>query len=201
VSGGRLGVYGGSFDPVHWGHLHVALLAREAAGLDEVLFVPASRPPHKPDRDLSAPEHRLAMLRAALAAEPRTAISALELEAGGPRYTVDTLARIRSERPGVELHFILGQDSLRDLPQWREPERILAENRVIAVNRPGLDPGTVAPELASRVLMVGGNPFAISASEVRRRAAAGLAIHHLVPEPVAVYISKHGLYREPAPGD
>ncbi len=201
MSAGRLGVYGGSFDPVHWGHLHVALLAREAADLDEVLFVPAARPPHKPDRDLSSGEHRLAMLGEALAAEPRTSISTLELEAGGPRYTVDTLSRIRAERPDAEVHFILGLDSLRDLSTWREPERILGENRLIAVNRPGLDRGGVDPALAARCRMVEGNPFAISSSEVRRRVAAGLDIRHLVPGPVAVYISKHGLYRNATSGD
>ncbi len=190
-----LGVFGGSFNPVHWGHLHVALLAREASGLDAVLFVPAASPPHKPGRDLAPALHRLAMLRLALAGEPGAEISEIELEPGGPRYTADTLDRLAAARPGVELHFILGFDSLRDLPGWRDPEGILARHRVIAVDRPGIDRSALPPDLAARCRLVEGNPFAVSASGIRARAAAGRSIRHLVPPEVERYILAEGLYR------
>ncbi len=191
----RLGVLGGSFNPVHWGHLHIALLAAEAAGLDEVLFMPAARPPHKPDTILAPAQDRLEMLQLALLNEPRARVSGIELAADGPRYTVDTLARLREENPGAELAFIVGLDSLREMPTWREPERILAEHRVIAVDRPGVDREGLAPELSRRVLLVEGNPFAISSSRIRRRVAAGLSIRHLLPRPVEEYILARGLYR------
>lgn len=190
----RLGVLGGSFDPVHWGHLHIALLAREAAGLDRVVFVPAARPPHKESRELAPPEHRVALLELALSSEPKTEISRIELEPGGPRYTVATLDALRKLHSEAELAFILGLDNLRDLHQWREPARILDDYEVIAVDRPGLDRETVDPSVRERCRLVGGNPFAISSSAIRNRAARGLSIRHLVPPAVEVYITSRRLY-------
>ena len=190
-----LGVIGGSFDPVHRGHLFIALLAREAAGLDEVLFVPARRPPHKPDRAMAPPNDRLAMLKLALRDEPASRLSSIELEPDGPRYTVDTLSRLRETHPGTDLSFILGFDSLRELVHWREPDRILDEFRVIAVDRPGVDPSVIPDRVRRRCLLVEGNPFAVSSTVVRARVARGLSIRHLVPDAVAAYIERRGLYR------
>lgn len=190
----RIGVFGGSFNPVHRGHLFVAMLAAEAAELERVLFVPAADPPHKEGMELAPAPHRVAMLGAALASEPGTGISDVELRPAGPRFTVDTLQVLAAERPGDELVFILGMDSLLELPGWRSPERILERHRIVAVNRPGLDAGAVPPPLASRCLLVEGNPFAISATGVRRRVAAGLPLRHLVPRAVEDYIREHGLY-------
>jgi nicotinate-nucleotide adenylyltransferase len=190
----RIGVLGGSFDPVHWGHLHAALLAREAARLDAVLFVPAAAPPHKPGRSLAPDTDRLRMLSLALVSEPRTAVSTLELREGASRYTADTLDALAREHPGVRLHFILGVDSLIDLPGWKDPERILSGHRVVAVDRPGFDPALIDPELAVRCRLVTGNPMAVSATGIRERAARGLSIRHLVPGPVADYIEERGLY-------
>jgi nicotinate-nucleotide adenylyltransferase len=192
---GRVGVLGGSFNPVHLGHLHVARLAREAADLDTVLFVPAERPPHKGAAALAPAEHRVAMLQAALEDETDFALCDIELQRGGPRYTVDTLDALARSYPGRGLTFIMGADSLADLPGWREPERILAEHTVIAVDRPGFDPGSVDPGIAARVRIVTGNPFAISSTGIRGRAAAGLSIRDLVPCGVDAYIARHGLYR------
>lgn len=194
----RLGVLGGSFNPVHWGHLHIGLLAAEAAGLDEILFVPAARPPHKTDGALAPAEDRLAMLRLALPGETGARVSTIELAEAGPRYTVDTLCALKAEHPDAQLAFIVGFDSLLEMPAWREPERILAEHRVIAVDRPGVDRSSLDPDLACRVMLVEGNPFAISASQIRRRVAGGLSIRHLVPGPVEEYIRARGLYRAAA---
>ena len=193
----RLGVFGGSFNPVHHGHLFLAQLAREAAGLDHVLFVPAARPPHKQGEDLAPAIHREAMLELALQDEPAASVSRVELQPGGPRYTVETMSRLREQFPEAKLHFIMGMDSLRDLPTWRDPERLLREFRVIAVDRPGLEPATLDPEVASRCRLVLGNPFGISGTAIRKRAAAGLSVRHLVPSQVAAYIRDHALYREP----
>lgn len=194
----RIGVFGGSFDPVHRGHLYVALLAREAAGLDRVVFVPAARPPHKAGAALAPAADRLAMLRAALDAEPESGVSEVELAPGGPRYTVDTLAALRTVYPGAALAFILGMDSLRDLPGWREPGRILAEAELIAVDRPGMAVPEIPSPWEGRVRLVTGNPFAVSSTDVRRRAAAGLSLRHLVTAGVEAYILDHGLYRAAA---
>jgi len=190
----RVGVFGGSFNPVHWGHLHLALLARENADLDVVLFLPAATPPHKEPGELAPAPDRWAMLEQALASEPHTSLCNLEITAGGSRYTVDTLDRLKREQPDWELNFILGMDSLAELSTWKDPERLVSTYRVIAVNRPG---GAVEIPAVwqNRVLVVAGNPFAISSSAIRERVAAGRSIRHLVPGPVAAYIAEHRLYR------
>ena len=172
----------------------MALLAREAAALDAMLFLPAASPPHKEPGHLAPAEHRWNMLERALAAEPHTQPCNLELTPGGPRYTVDTLDRLQREHPDWELHFILGMDSLAELSTWRDPERLVTTYRVIAVNRPG--GATDVPAVwENRVLQVTGNPFAISSSAIRQRVASGRSIRHLVPPAVAAYIAEQGLYR------
>jgi nicotinate-nucleotide adenylyltransferase len=191
----RVGVLGGSFNPVHVGHLHMALLAREEAGLDRVIFVPARRPPHKTDAELAPPSERLAMLRAALVGEERAEVSTLEMEEGGPLYTYETLRRLRNTLPGEEIRFVMGLDSLLELPGWRDPERIVEEFGVIVVDRPGCPlPPPEDPWLA-RCRLVEGNPFAVSSSLIRERVADGRSIHHLVPPPVEAHIRAQGLYR------
>jgi nicotinate-nucleotide adenylyltransferase len=191
----RLGVFGGSFNPIHRGHLYAATLAREAEALDGVVFVPAANPPHKTASDLAPAADRLAMIRAALTDEPGFSVSTVELDPGGPRYTIETLLRLCEEHPGHDLVFILGLDSLVDLPGWREPDRILDTFGVIAVDRPGLDTGAVDPTWRKRVRVVGGNPFAISSTGIRRRVAAGRSIRHLVVAGVEAHIREQGLYR------
>ena len=190
----RVGILGGSFDPVHWGHLHIALLAREAAGLDRVLYVPAAAPPHKPAKVLARAADRRAMLERALEDEPHTEVCDLELVPDGPRYTVDTLDALAALHPDWELWFVLGMDSLSELITWKDPERLLARYRVIAVNRPG-DTASVPEAWESRVLRVSGNPFAISSRAIRERVLCGHSIRHLVPPAVEAYIAEHHLYR------
>ena len=193
----RRGVFGGSFNPLHRGHLYAALLALETESLDQVLFVPASCPPHKSSEALAPARDRLAMLEAGMAGEPRFAISSIELEPDGPRFTIETLEALAGIYPQESLSFIMGMDSLVELPTWREPERILKEFQVIAVDRPGLDPDLRDLKLGGRPRLVTGNPFAISGTTIRERVARGLSIRHLVPEPVEQYIIGRGLYRTP----
>ena len=204
----RIGVYGGSFDPVHLGHLLAAECCREQAGLDRVVFVPAAVPPHKRDRTLAPAEDRLAMLRLATGGHDAFAVSTVELDRGGVSWTVDTLAALAAAEPGVELRLILGPDALADLPTWREPGRILTLAEPLAVERDSLD--DVASLAANRPLadLLGAERLArlvagrvrmpaigIRASGIRARVAEGRSIRHLVPRAVEAYIAAHGLYR------
>ena len=191
----RCGVLGGSFNPVHRGHLFAARLALEEEDLEEVLLVPAARPPHKPVDELAPALDRLTMIRAALQDEPDMSLSEIELRVDGPRYTIETLSLLRKESPDSRFVFILGMDSLRDLPGWKDPQRILSEHGVIAIDRPGLSPIDLDPRWIDKVKTVIGNPFAISSTDIRKRVAAGKSIRHLVSREVEAYILERGLYR------
>jgi nicotinate-nucleotide adenylyltransferase len=201
-----LGILGGTFDPIHHGHLVIAEEARESLGLERVLFVPAATPPHKPGRPVTAAEHRLAMVELAVADNPAFRVSRLELDRGGRSYTVDTLAAIREQRgPDAEdPWFILSSEALAELPTWREPDRILGLCRLAVVPRGGYDPpgaGWVAahfPGRADRIRFLSGPLLPISGSVVRRRAAARRSVRYLVPSAVADYIAGHRLYGDPA---
>ena len=184
----RIGVFGGTFDPVHVGHLAIALAALESVPLDRVLFVPVRRSPLK-DRDpLASTADRVAMLETAIASEPRFALSRAELEREGVSYTVDTLEELRSQG---ELFLILGSDALADLARWRAPDRIRELATILVAARPG------APELDA---MHGARTFDaprldISSRELRARAARGMSLRYLVPDAVWEHIKRHGLYR------
>jgi nicotinate-nucleotide adenylyltransferase len=197
-----MGVFGGTFDPVHHGHLAIAEEAREALGLAVVRFVPAAASPFKSDRDVTPAEHRLAMVEAAIAGNPCFEASRMELERPAPSYTVDTLERLAGRAP-LHLWLILSSEALAGLPRWREPHRILELARVAVVPRAGFDPlgpGWVAerfPGLEERFRFLGGPLLPISGSVVRRRAAAGRSVRYLVPDGVARYIVEHHLYRPP----
>lgn len=187
----RLGIFGGTFDPIHLGHLRAAENAREAMNLDQVSFVPAARSPFKGD-PVSSARDRYAMVALATAAHDAFAPSDRELERGAPSYTVDTLRELRDERPADELFLIVGTDSVAELPGWRESARIFSECTVVAVTRPG----EAAPETAhADVVYVDGPGLPVSATDVRRRVRDGKSIRFLVPDAVADYIAKRGLYR------
>lgn len=196
----RLGVLGGTFDPPHMGHLILAESACDELGLDQVLFVPAADPPHKHNLSITPIEHRLAMLTAAIADNPRFALSDVDITRPGPHYTADTLRLLSEKYPGVDLYFILGGDSLRDLTRWHEPTQVIKWARLAAMGRPGatLDIDKMheqLPGLADRLTFVDAPVIGIAATLLRERLRAGHSIRYLVPDSVERYIVEHGLYR------
>ena len=200
----RLGVLGGAFDPPHLGHLHAARRARAAFALDHVLFVPAARPPHKPDRLLAAPEERVEMLSILLADEPDVSLWEAELVRDGPSYTVDTLRALRVHVPEpAALFLILGQDNLAGFPGWREVEEIVRLAQPIVVQRGGVDavPGLAADSLSpfARTRLALGRlacpAFDASSTELRAELERGDAAAGRLPERLAEYLRTRGLYR------
>lgn len=197
----NIGVLGGTFDPIHMGHLIVAEETKLRLNLAEILFVPAGLPWLRVNSPISAAEHRVQMVRLAIGDKPYFKLSTIEVKRAGPSYTVDTIAELKG-RLGVrdELFFILGWDSLAELPEWREPSRLIKMCHLVAVPRvgyslPDLNGLEAAiPGLAQRVILLDTPEIDISASVIRQRVAQGLPIDHLVPEPVDRYIREQGLY-------
>jgi nicotinate-nucleotide adenylyltransferase len=192
IGGGRIGIFGGTFDPPHIGHLIVAQDAWAALGLDRVLFVPAAAPPHKADRVITPAALRLELLRAAVAGDPRFEVSDLELRRAGPSYTVDTLRELHRLYPGTELFFLLGVDQFRDLHTWREPAEVARLATLVVVARGG-EPVEPRPDLSYRLLEA--TRIDISATAIRERVRMGDPIRYLVPDGVAAAIGREGLYR------
>ncbi len=201
---GSLGVFGGTFDPIHNAHLAIAEEARETLGLQSVVFVPASAPPHKSDRDVTPAEHRLAMVEAAIAGNPRFGCTRAELDRPGLSYTVDTLEGYHGRGAAGLLWFILSADALAGFPTWKDPDRILDIARLAVMPRGGepvIDERWVTahfPGREDRIRFLPGPRLPISGSVIRRRVAAGRSIRYLVPDAVARYIAEHRLYLEPA---
>lgn len=200
----KLGVLGGTFDPVHLGHMAAADAARDALSLDRVLFIPAGDPWLKAGTTISDGAHRLAMVRAAIAGHDACEASTVELDRAGPTYTEDTLEELQAVYgPEAHLHFILGADALRDLERWHAPAEVLARCTLVVMGRPaqgGLDLAVldrILPGTAARAVAVDLD-VEVSATEIRRRAAAGESLTGLVPEGVERYIVEHGLYKERA---
>jgi nicotinate-nucleotide adenylyltransferase len=199
--GVRIGVLGGSFDPIHHGHLAAAQESAWALGLERVLFVPVCRQPLKDAAPMGEAQHRAAMVGLAIAANPLFELSTVDLDRGGVSYTVDTLRALNAVYPAAELYFILGMDALKDLPRWRDPTEIVGLARIAAVTRGGweaVDTQGVESELpaaAGRVERVSMPGLDISASDLRQRVQEGRPIRYLVPDAVAAYIEEHGLYR------
>lgn len=201
---GRFGVLGGTFDPVHLGHLAVAAFARDALGLESVVFMPAGAPPHKTDRPVSAAHHRLAMVELAIVGNSTLAVSNLEIDRPGPSYAVDTMALLVNEERVSgrrrEPYFILSSEAVVTLPGWHEPDRLLELCRLAVAPRSGVGTPTAAwieehfPGRADRFVALDSPEMAVSASEIRRIAAAGGSLAGLVPPAVARYIFDHELY-------
>lgn len=196
----RLGLFGGTFDPIHLGHLIVAEQCREACGLDRLWFVVAGAPPHKPGAR-TAVVHRLEMARIAVAGHPAFEVSEIEANRPGPHYSVETIEAIHRDRSDEDLFFLIGADSLADLPHWKQPERIAQLATVVIVNRPGIDPAGPAdwPDLGPKARPMASvtiPPIGIASHDLRRRVAEGRSIRYLVPRGVEAYIEAQGLYRD-----
>ncbi len=198
AAGGALGYLGGTFDPIHYGHLLLAEQAREQLGLSRVLFIPSGKPPHKLTRPVSDAEHRLHMTELAIRGNDAFEVSSCEIERDGPSYTIATIRELKAAT-GAEIVFITGADSVLDMPMWRMPEAILSEATVVTFPRPGFDLGRIGEALgdglAGRVRVLEGPMIALSSSDIRARVARGLSIRYMVPDAVDQYIRAHGLYR------
>jgi nicotinate-nucleotide adenylyltransferase len=197
----KIGVLGGTFDPVHRGHIVMAEEAREALGLDEMLLIPAGQPMSKKVANPTPAEQRLEMLRLAVAGKPYLKIATIELERPGPTYTLDTLVELKKQYDDkAEIYFILGWDSLAQLPEWHQPKKIVEMCYLVAVPRPGFPkPGLEIlekdlPGISEKVIFMDRPWMDISASEIREMAAAGNDTATLVPVSVAAYIRKNKLY-------
>ena len=189
----KLGVFGGTFDPIHTGHLILAEVAREQLQLERVLFVPAGDPWRKADRDITPAAVRLEMVRLAVADNPGFVVDDCEVVREGPSYTVDTLQHLHRRAPEDELFLILGGDALADLPNWRDPAGIAVEAKIAVVPREGVGMPWL-PFPASRLQRVEMPYIGISSTAVRRRSQRGLSIRYLVPPIVEAYIREKGLY-------
>ena len=198
---GPVGILGGTFDPVHIAHLAIAEEAREALGLDRIVFIPAAMPPHKVDRPVSDPQHRMAMLELAIADNPAFEASPIELGRTGPSYTVDTLEALATD--GADLVLILSAEAYRELRTWHRPDRILELARLAVVPRDGFPDANRSllaehfPGFEDRATFLTAPRLRLSASELRERAANGRSLRYLVPDAVAAYIGDHALYSDP----
>ncbi len=197
----KVGILGGTFDPVHLGHLMIAEEAKTALELNEVILIPAGQPMSRPNETVTSAKHRLEMLKLAIEGTPYLKVSAIEIERKGPSYTAETITEIKKKSGGKdELYFILGWDSLEQLPEWHQPSRIITMCTLVAVPRPGYDKPRlknlegVLPGISPKVIFLDKPRVDISATEIRDLAAKGESIDHLVPEAVARYIKTHKLY-------
>ena len=197
----RIGILGGTFDPIHMGHLITAEIVRVSAALDEIIFIPAARPPHKENKGEAPAEDRLLMVQCAVEGNPAFSVSDIELRREGPSYTVDTIAALSEQLGDAELFFITGADAMNDLYHWHEPARLLRSCVFIAAARQGveLDESRLAeqfsPEQRSRIRIVPTPHLEISSTVIRARVRAGRSIRDLVPRAVELYIEERGLYR------
>ena len=206
----RIGVLGGTFDPIHYGHLVIAEEVYATLNLAEMVFVPAGQPPHKPERVVTAAEHRLAMLELAIASNPHFTISKVDLERPGPSYTVDTLRLLRKQwGEQMAIYFVIGWDSMEELLTWHDPAGVLEElTYLVAVRRPRYNETrgyldwleSRLPGIKQLLLLVETPQFDISATDLRLRVAEGRPIKYQIPESVEQYIMQYGLYRQKVEG-
>jgi nicotinate-nucleotide adenylyltransferase len=194
----RVGLFGGTFDPPHLGHLALAEWAREQLALDRIVFMPAGTPPHKLGRVRSTTERRLAMTRLAVRGNPAFTVSTLEARRAGPSFTVDTLRALRARHRGARLYLLMGADSLAEFATWHEPDAILELATIAVAERPRAARVTRGKRFRAGAGIVRlDNPgIEVSSSAIRARASAGKSVRYLVPDSVAAYIVRHRLYRE-----
>ncbi len=197
----RVGVFGGTFDPIHHGHLVAAEEVWHELKLDRVLFVPAGTPPHKRNQPVTPVHHRLAMVELAIASNPHFALSRVDVDRPGPSYTVDTVALLREELgPEAEIFFVMGMDSLAEIATWHQAQRLVELCRLAVVDRPWYQVDMAAleaaiPGIVDRVILVHIPGLAISSTDIQQRVHSGRSIKYLVPAAVEEYIHAHGLYK------
>ena len=191
----RIGLFGGSFDPVHLGHVLVAQAACEELALDRLFFIPAAQSPFKPESQPAPPELRERMLRLALVGRFNYEIDSQETRRGGPSYSIDTVRDYVHRFPASELFYLIGADHVPTLPKWREAEALARLVQFVVIPRPGETPATLPAPYQIRLL--GGWPLQLSSSQIRARIAAGRPVEHLLPPGVAGVIQEGGLYRSP----
>ncbi|WP_081924948.1 nicotinate-nucleotide adenylyltransferase [Bifidobacterium actinocoloniiforme] len=192
----RVGIMGGTFDPIHNGHLVAASEVAWVYDLDEVVFVPTGRPVFKLDREVTSAEDRYLMTVIATASNPKFTVSRVDIDRPGVTYTIDTLRDIHAMRPDCELYFITGADAVAEIMRWKEANQMWSLARFVAVSRPGYSSSLKGLELpAHTVDMIEIPALAISSTDVRKRAARDMPVWYLVPDGVVQYINKHGLYR------
>ena len=187
----RIGILGGTFNPIHIGHLMIAQMVLEKFGLDKVIFVPAYLPPHKSGRNLIAAEHRLRMVRLVVRGNRYFEVSSFEITKGGKSYSVDTIRHLRRHYPGAKLFFIIGSDHIAKLHTWRNIQEVVRMVSFVAVYRPGFK--TIRSKIPVRSMIISG--VHTSSSDIRRRLGTAKTVKHLIPENVLRYIRKHKLYR------
>jgi len=185
----RIGLYGGTFDPIHHGHLLLAREALEQLGLDELLFVPAWHSPHKPDIRITPGPIRVEMIRAAIAGEPGLAVDDREIRRGGLSYAIETVRELQTELPDAEFHYLIGADNLPALHTWREIGELRRRVRFVVLARHGEEDASGFPVIR--------RPLAISSTEIRNRVAKGESVRYFLPQEVIAIIARHHLYRTP----
>jgi nicotinate-nucleotide adenylyltransferase len=193
----KLGIFGGTFDPVHHGHLIVAEYVREKVGLDRVVFIPTMISPHKLDSPVTSAADRMAMLREGVKANPFFEVSDIEIERGGVSYTVDTIRQMESDHPGDEFFLLIGADNLLEFQSWKEPGEIVRRTTIVVMNRPGFAAAPSFAGIPKDIIQCSVPSIDISGTEIRRRVRKGLPVSYLVPPPVSRYIERHRLYRQP----
>jgi len=191
----NIGVFGGTFNPPHVGHLIVAERVREELGLGKVLFIPSTISPHKQHLDLVDPAFRMEMVQLALLGHQFFEPSPIELGRGGVSYTIDTLEQLKRIYPGDALHLLMGMDNLAELSTWKSPEKIVDISKVVVMTRPGFQPNGVLDGVRKNFILCQVPEIGISSSEIRERVKQGKSIRYLVPKPVESYIIYRKLYR------
>ncbi len=199
----RLGLFGGTFDPVHLGHLILAEITLEKMGLDQICFLPSGSPPHKQKEEISSEKARTEMLEFAIAGDNRFSINRMEFEREGPTYTYETVKILKEENPEDEFFFIIGADSLKDFPRWKHPERIVEKATIVAVNRGLLSQdemqelkSKLPEDLMNHVEIISMPGIDLSSTEIRNRVKEGKSIRYMVPHAVDAYIHQHKLYQD-----
>ena len=190
----RIGILGGTFDPIHCTHIAMARAALEEAKLDKILFVISARPPHKIKKSWVSAEDRFDMVKLALENENRMDPSRIEIDRTGPSYTIDTLKQLSDLYPGADLFLIMGFDSLLDLPNWKDPDKIMKMAKLLVVPRPDSDT-TVPEEMKDRYLLLSFEENAVSSTDIRKRIADNESLDGLIPQVVEQFIRQRGIYR------